>query len=286
MLQALSDTLATLVARVSPSVVHLRSGRGTGSGFLATPQGHLITNAHVVDEARRLEALLPSGDTRDARIVGRDPHTDLAVLKIDDIDALPPLTLSDHADLRVGEIVLALGSPYGLAGSVTMGIVSGLGRSLRTASGRLIENVIQTDAALNPGNSGGPLLDTRGRVVGVNTALFAPAQNIALAIPSTTARHVLDEILTHGRVRRAWLGIIGQNTPQGILIHRVMPRSPAADAGLREGDILVAVGDTKTPDLDALMRALGHDAIGRDATLEALRGRTVTRGRARLAEGE
>ena len=302
MLRDLSDTLADLVARTSPSVVHLRNGRGAGSGFLATDEGHLITNAHVVaeaqgrrgrgppdaasDGARKLHALLPNGETHEVRVVGTDAHTDLAVLQLPDRSAIPPLPLADSTSLRVGEIVLAVGSPFGLASSVTMGIVSGTGRSLRSASGRLIENVIQTDAALNPGNSGGPLLDTRGRAVGVNTALFMPAQNIALAVPSSTAQHVLTEILQHGRVRRAWLGIVGQNVPNGILIHRVMPRSPAAHAGLREGDVLVALGERKLDGLDALMRALDADAIGRDARVEALRGGRAFAGTARLVEAE
>ncbi|HUR70262.1 MAG TPA: trypsin-like peptidase domain-containing protein [Candidatus Thermoplasmatota archaeon] len=285
-LPQLSDELATLVAKVAPSVVHLRSDRGAGSGFLATSAGHLLTNHHVAADATRLTAILPSGQELEARLVGSDPHTDLAVLKLPGTDGLRPLDLADSGALSVGELVLAVGSPFGLAGSVTLGIVSGLGRSLRSGSGRLIENVIQTDAALNPGNSGGPLLDTRGRVVGVNTALFYPAQGIALAIPSSTARFVLDEILAHGRVRRAWLGVIGQTVEKGILLHRVIESSPAHEAGLRAGDVLVGIDGRAMDGLDDLMRALTRDDVGRVVKLDILRAGARRAVSARLADAE
>ncbi len=295
-LSSLSDGLADLVAQASPAVVQLRAWRearsgpptGSGSGFLVSARGRLLTNHHVTEGARRLEAVLPSGETREATLLGRDPHTDLAVLEIEKPDA-DPLLLAPPGDLRVGEMVLAMGSPFGLAGSVSLGIVSGLGRSLRSGSGRLIENVIQTDAPLNPGNSGGPLVDMRGRAVGVNTALFLPAQGIGLAIPASTAQLVLDEILQFGRVRRAWLGVVGQTLAPpgrkgGILIHRVEPGSPAEAAGLEPEDVLVGLEGKEVDGLDALLRALPREAIGREVELGVLRGRRRLALRARLAE--
>jgi S1-C subfamily serine protease len=295
-LASLSDALADLVAQASPAVVQLRAWRdrqggpptGSGSGFVVSARGRLLTNHHVTDGARRLEAVLPSGETRAAKLLGRDPHTDLAVLEIESPDA-DPLLLAPAGELRVGELVLAMGSPLGLTGSVSLGIVSGLGRSLRTGSGRLVENVIQTDAPLNPGNSGGPLVDARGRAVGVNTALFLPAQGIGLAIPASTAQLVLDEILQFGRVRRAWLGVVGQTLAPpgrkgGILVHRVEPGSPAEEAGLEPEDVLVSLEGRDLDGLDALLRALPREAIGRSVALGVQRGRRLVRLRATLGE--
>lgn len=283
-LAALSDELAALVAQVSPSVVQLRPlrrwGRGRvpvggGSGVVVRADGVLLTNHHVVDESEGVQAVLPSGQRVEAELLGADPPTDLAVLRLKGARP-PPVDLARGAELRVGELVLALGSPFGLAGTVTMGIVSGLGRSLRADSGHLIENVIQTDAPVNPGNSGGPLVDMRGRVVGVTTALFAPAQGIALAIPSATARYVLDELLAHGKVRRAWLGVAAGTVDfdrwrSAVLVERVYRGSPAHDAGLEPGDVLVALDGTALDGMDDLQRLLHRDAIGRGVRLRVLR---------------
>ena len=274
MLAALSEDLSKLVASVSPSVVHLRTWRdgdprGSGTGFFVAPDV-IVTNNHVAEGASSIEAVLPTGETLHAEIVGRDAHTDLAALRVP-AQTIPPLDLARQADLRVGELVVAVGSPFGLAGTVTLGVVSGLGRTMRSGSGRLIENVIQTDAALNPGNSGGPLLDVRGRVVGVNTALFYPAQGIALAIPSATAAQVIPDLLAHGRVRRAWLGIVGQTIEDGVFVQRVYRKSPAERAGVQPGDVLVGLAGSPLASLDALLRSLGPEAIGREVVVELQR---------------
>jgi len=295
-LPAFSDGLADLVAQAAPGVVHLRVGRDDraapfagGSGFLVSREGHVLTNHHVAEGARRIEAVLATGERRDARVLGQDAHTDLALLQVEPPEGASPLALAPDGELRVGELVLAMGSPFGLVGSVSLGIVSGLGRSLRSGSGRLIENVIQTDAPLNPGNSGGPLVDMRGRVVGVSTALFLPAQGIGLAVPSATATLVRDEILAHGRVRRAWLGIVGQSfaPPRGkagILIHRVEPGSPAQEAGLEAEDVLVSIDGVELQGLDGLLKSLTRDAIGRVVRLEISRQGRRKALTARLAE--
>ena len=277
----LSRGVSDLVAAAMPSVVHLQAWRNGerfpagGSGFAVRDDGTLLTNHHVVQNAHAVEAKLADGREAEARVVGLDAHTDLAVLKLKDA-APPALPLADAHDLRVGELVLAIGSPFGLSGSVTMGIVSALGRSLRSGSGRLIENVIQTDAALNPGNSGGPLVDLRGRAVGVNTALFVPAQGIALSIPASTARFVLDEVLEHGRVRRAWIGIVGQSVAlQGgkgaVLVHRVMRRSPAEKAGIQPGDAVAGIDGEPLEGMDGLQKVLTREAIGRSVSIDLVR---------------
>lgn len=294
LLARVSADLARLVAAVSPGVAHLRvvgdrEGLGAGSGVVVGADGLVLTNDHVAGEARGIEVTLADGRRLDAELVGRDPPTDLAVVRVD-AQALPTLTLADSAELRVGEMVLAVGSPFGLAGTVTRGIVSGLGRNLRTGSGHLVENVIQTDAPLNPGNSGGPLVDMAGRVVGINTALFAPANGIALAIPSSTARYVLDELLLRGKVRRAWLGVVAQTVQlpgrrSGVLVRQVVADSPADAAGVEPGDVLVAMDERELRGMDDLQRFLHRDAIGRSIALGLLRdGRRRTLA-ARLAEG-
>jgi S1-C subfamily serine protease len=293
-----SGDLARLVAGVSPAVLALQARRtrgrgwfgtmGGGSGILVSPDGEVLTNQHVVEDALTVEALLPGGERAPARVVGSDAATDLALLKVPG-QGLPHLRLAEDRALRVGELVLAMGSPFGLAGSVSMGIVSGVGRTMRSGSGHLIENVLQTDAPLNPGNSGGPLVDMQGRVVGVNTALLMPGQGIALAIPSSTAAHVLAELRAHGRVRRAWLGVVGQTVELrgdrgGFLVHEVQEASPAERAGLEQGDVVVAIDGEPLKGMDDLQRRLTKDSIGRRVVLSLLRERRVLELEARLAE--
>jgi S1-C subfamily serine protease len=261
---------------------------GAGSGFLITPDGYLLTNQHVADAAGRITATLDDGSEHAAERVGGDADTDLALPRIGPPSSapLPHLQLGVSAQLRVGQVVIAIGNPQGLAQTVTTGVVSALGRSLRARSGRLIEGVIQTDASLNPGNSGGPLLDTRAQVVGVNTALIAGAQSLCFAVPADTARWVVAELLRHGRVRRAWLGIAAQTVPMprrsvlhhglraasAVSVDEVRPQGPAAAAGVQAGDRIVGVDDEATPDVDALHRQLGGERVGREVRLELLRG--------------
>ena len=270
--------------------MHSRRGQrrleGAGSGFLITPDGYLLTNNHVADAGEAISVMLDDGSEQEADKVGGDVDTDLALLRIGSPAPLPHLTLGSSARLRVGQLVIAIGNPQGLAQTVTTGVVSALGRSLRARNGRLIEGVIQTDASLNPGNSGGPLLDTRAQVVGVNTAIIAGAQSLCFSVPADTARWVVSELLRHGRVRRAWLGIAAQTLPlarRTVLHHAlradgavsvtgVLTGGPAERAGLRAGDRIVAVDDTSTPDVDTLHRALGGDRIGQRVRMNLLRG--------------
>src|SRR6266478_1567616 len=250
LLDAYSEAVIAVVERVGPAVASVsvaarREGglpAGAGSGVLFTPDGYLLTNAHVVRGAKRVGVSLTDGSTLEASVVGADEPTDLAVIAVDG-SRLPYAELGSSAKLRVGQLVVAIGNPLGFSSTVSAGVVSALGRTMRATSGRLMEGIIQSDVALNPGNSGGPLVDARGRVVGVNTALFYPAQGIALSIPAATARYVLDEVLAHGHVRRAWFGIIGQSVAlsskkAGVLVHRVVARSPAARAGVEPNDII------------------------------------------------
>jgi S1-C subfamily serine protease len=293
-LAALSDELASLVATVSPAVALLRIRRpwgrdeiaGAGSGVAVQPDV-LLTNHHVTEDARTVEAVLSDGQRRGAEVVGRDPVTDLSVLRLPEA-RMRHLQLRT-GDARVGEIVLAVGSPFGLAGTVTMGVVSARGRTMRSGSGHLIENVIQTDAAVNPGNSGGPLVDTQGHVVGITTALIAPGQGIALAIPAATARYVLDEILTWGRVRRAWLGVVAHTVELrsgrgAVFVRRTYDGSPADDAGIEAGDVLLAIDGQELRGMDDLQQHLQRDAIGRSARVRVLRDGDAREVRARLRE--
>jgi S1-C subfamily serine protease len=283
-LRTLADEIAGVVEKAAPAVLHVQvlpeRGRAvaSGSGFLFTPDGYALTNHHVVRGATAVEATLPDGTTALADVVGADPWTDLALLRIPAPRTLPALELGDSNRLRVGETVLALGSPYGLTSSVTAGIVSALGRSLQSQlAGRTIEDVIQTDAALNPGNSGGPLVDADARVVGINTAILPIAQGLCFAVPANTASLVVGELLQHGRVRRAMLGIaievvqlppriaaeLGLATPRGVAVRGVQPGTPAATAGLQPGDVIVAIDGAPVASTADLMRGLGHAAIGR-----------------------
>jgi len=292
LLDAFSQAVIRVVERVAPSVAHVRRGRAGGSGVVIAPDGYILTNAHVVDDSRTVDILFRDGATFGAQVVGTDPATDLAVVRAS-AAVLPALELATADTLRVGQLVIAIGDPLGLQSTVTTGVVSALGRSLDAKDGRIIENVIQTDAALNPGNSGGPLVDTHGRVVGVNTAIIAGAQGIAFAIPAATARMVASALIRDGRVRRALLGVSGSATPigaglarslglsatSGIRVLDVTARGPAARAGIRPGDILVSFDGATVASLTDLQRALVAERIGQ-ATLVTLvrRGERVTVG--------
>jgi S1-C subfamily serine protease len=298
LLRSMSDELTALVERVSPAVVHVRAmrdrgpGIATGSGVLVTPDAYALTNSHVVHGATGLEVVLADGRTLLADVVGDDPATDLAVLRIAENGSLPHATLADSNRLRVGDVVLAIGSPYGLTRTVTAGIVSALGRTLPSqAAGRVIEGVIQTDAPLNPGNSGGPLLDADGSVVGINAAVLAAAQGLCFAVPSNTAAFVLSELLRHGRVRRAFLGLAGEEvllpapvaranglpSARGVAVRTVERESPAGVAGLRPGDVIVAFAGRAVATVADLHRLLDAEAIGTSIELGVLReGRRTT----------
>ncbi len=278
---ALLDAYSAAVVRVAetvlPSVASLlvrtRRGGGTGSASVLTSDGYLLTSAHVVEGAETVAATFTDGSETTADVVGRDPLSDLAVLLAR--GPVPaPVALGDAARLRVGQLVVALGSPLGLAGSVTAGIVSALGRSLPTRAGRVVDEVIQTDAALNPGNSGGVLADSAGRMVGVSTAVAGVGLGLAVPINSTT-RALIETLMTHGRVRRASLGIVGAQAPlppdlarslgrkTGLQVAQVIPGSPAAEAGIRRGDVVVAIDGERIASTTAVQRLMVEGAIGR-----------------------
>jgi S1-C subfamily serine protease len=300
LLDAYSEAVTGVVERVSPSVVHLaafhkgqaQTPRGTvpferggsGSGVIIAPDGYVLTNSHVVHGASRLEVGLSDGRQVPATLIGADPHTDLAVVRVPE-SGLPPARFGDSSRLKVGQLVIAIGNPLGFQATVTAGVVSALGRSLRSESGRLIEDIIQTDAALNPGNSGGPLVDSRGQVIGINTAVIQYAQGICFAIPGNTARRVAGLLIKEGRVRRAQVGVHGETRPlprrlvhelrlsaeTGVQIHSVLPGSPAEAAGLRPGDILLAIEGTTIADVDDLHRYLTRFPEERQVSLRILR---------------
>jgi S1-C subfamily serine protease len=306
LLDAYSRAVSGAVALVAPAVAHVRVERakpirgvreGSGSGFLITPDGYLVTNSHVAGGAAGLEVTLPDGRVAGAELVGDDPDSDLAVLKVGASD-LSWCRFGDSANLRVGQIAIAIGSPYGFQHSVTAGIVSALGRSMRAQTGRLLDNIVQTDAALNPGNSGGPLTDSRGGVIGVNTAVILPAQGICFAIAASTAERVASALIREGRVRRAYLGVGGQTLElsrrvvrhfqlartTGVRIESVASGSPAAAAGVERGDLVVKLDDAPIGTIDDLQRLLGAEAIGRDVALTVLRGARALTLEVRLVE--
>ena len=292
LLDGYSHTVASVAERVSPSVVNIRvqqqrkegQGEGSGSGFVITPDGFIVTNSHVVHGAKAMMVTLADGRSYPAWLIGDDPESDLAVIRID-APGLVPVRLADSRSVRVGQIAIAIGSPYGFQQTVTAGVVSALGRSIRAQSGRLVDNIIQTDAALNPGNSGGPLMNSRGDVIGVNTAVILPAQGICFAIASNTAEFVAAWLIKDGRIRRSWIGVAGQNVPihtrvvrfhrlaapEGVLIVGIEPHSPAADSGLREGDILVAFKGEAVASIDQLQRKLVAAEIGVKSLVTVLR---------------
>jgi S1-C subfamily serine protease len=308
LLDSYSRAVTAAVQRVSPSVVNVevhhavkpdgrrgRSGerqgeprerRGGGSGFVFTPDGLILTNSHVVHDATRIEVTVADGRRAPAHTIGDDPATDLAVIRID-APGLPAVALGDSQQLRPGQMAIAIGNPYGFQSTVTAGVISALGRSLRSYSGRLIEDVIQTDAALNPGNSGGPLVDARGNVIGVNTATILPAQGICFAIGINTAKFVASRLLRDGRIRRSYIGVSAQTVPihrrvvrfysltreTGVVVVGIEAgeRNPARVAGLREGDVIVALDDKPVAGVDDLHRLLTDAQVGARSVLTVIR---------------
>ncbi|HND88861.1 MAG TPA: trypsin-like peptidase domain-containing protein [Saprospiraceae bacterium] len=303
LLDAYSQTVVRVAQQVSKAVVHLKVSKkraaqrpqqpndGTGSGFIISTDGFVVTNSHVVNGAERIEANLPDGRSFTAQVVGDDPATDIAVVKID-ADNLATASFGPSDRLQVGQIAIALGNPFGFQYSLTAGVVSALGRTLRTQTGRLIDDVIQTDAALNPGNSGGPLVNSQGQVIGVNTAVILPAQGLCFAVASNLAQYVVGKLILQGRVRRGYLGISAQAIPLppkmadllrgaspsrnweaagGILIQQAEQDGPAHAADLRAGDILVQFEGKPMNSIDDLHRLLDEHSIGRPTQLWVLR---------------
>jgi S1-C subfamily serine protease len=294
LLDAYSRAVITVAEAVGPAVVSISRGTrskdagpeagGAGSGVIIAPDGYVLTNDHVVHGAKRLAVSLTDGTTHEAAIVGTDPATDLAVIRADAAN-LPFATLGESASLRVGQLVIAIGNPFGFQSTVSTGVVSALGRALRSTEGRLIENIIQHTAPLNPGNSGGPLVDSRGRIVGVNTAIIMGAQGIGFSIPSDTAKWVVSQLLTVGRVRRGYLGIAAQQRPltrrtmrffnltqtSAVEVLSVSRGGPAAQGGMRKGDLIVALNGTDITTLDLLQKFLADWPIGKPAKVSVLR---------------
>jgi S1-C subfamily serine protease len=292
LLDAYSRAITDVVDRVGPAVVridvwHARNAMraGSGSGVIVAPDGLVLTNSHVVDGGARVELMTTEGRSLTARVVGDDPDTDLALLRVDAPVTLPAATLGDSKRLRRGQLVVAIGNPLGFESTVTAGVVSALGRSLRARTGRLIDDVIQTDAALNPGNSGGPLVSSRGEVIGVNTAIIQGAQGICFAVAANTANFVLGELVRHGRVRRSYIGISAQQTsvPRRLQLAAGLtqataatiiasePGSPANLAGLLTGDMIVSLDGEPVTGSDDLMRLLTGERIGKAIEITVLR---------------
>jgi S1-C subfamily serine protease len=290
LLDAYSRAVIGAVDRVGPAVLHLQvsgandRGNGSGSGVVFTPDGYVLTNSHVVSGARKIQATFPDGRSVAAHLVGDDPDTDLAVLRLEG-EAPAFARLGDSRRLRVGQLVVAIGNPFGFQCTVTAGVVSALGRSLRTRSGRLIDSVIQTDAALNPGNSGGPLVTSAGEVVGINTAIIGIAQGICFSISASTVEFVASRLIRVGRVRRCYIGVAGQNVPlprrvvrfheltrgTGVRIQSTAPDGAARAAGLTSGDIIVAVDGIPIGDVDELHRLMTEERVGKPTPITVLR---------------
>ena len=284
LLDAYSQAVIGAVETVGPAVVNVHRGdAGAGSGVIFTPDGLVLTNHHVVHGAPRVEVILPDGRTMRADVIGQDAATDLAVLRMD--ATVPWARFGDSRRLRVGQVAIAIGNPYGFQHSVTSGVISALGRSLRSQSGRLIDDIIQTDASLNPGNSGGPLATTRGEVVGINTAMIRPAQGLCFAIGINTARFVASRLIRDGRIRRAYIGIAGQNVDvpralaranqlaisTAVRVGSIEPNSPSARAGLEKGDIVYAMGGAAVAGIDDLHRILNEERINTAVEMSLIR---------------
>ena len=290
LLDAYSHAVVGAVERVSPSVVKVevehrgRQGAGGGSGFVFTTDGFALTNSHVVHGAAGIAAVLADGRRVSATLVGDDPDTDLAVVRLS-ADGVPPAQLGESRKVRVGQVAIAIGNPFGFHATVTTGVVSALGRSLRAQSGRLIDDVLQTDTSLNPGNSGGPLVNTRGEVIGVNTAMILPAQGICFAIAVDLAKFVATSLIRDGRIVRGWIGVAGQNAmlrrqlvrrhdlslESGVLVLSVERSSPAERTGLREGDVIVSLAGQPVAGVDDLHKLLTGNAIGVPTAIVVLR---------------
>jgi S1-C subfamily serine protease len=293
LLDAYSETVSGAAANVAPAVVNIqvknpslgRRGEGGGSGFFIAPDGFVLTNSHVVHGAQSIDVTLNDARTFSAKLVGDDPDTDLAVVRIN-ASQLPFLPFADSKNLRVGQIAIAIGSPYGFQQTVTAGVVSALGRSMRGQSGRLMDDIIQTDTALNPGNSGGPLVNSSGKVIGVNTAVILPAQGLCFAIAANTAQLVAGWLIRDGKIRRSYLGLAGQNTTihprlirhhklannQGVLVAGIEPDGPARQSGLEERDIIIGFRDAVISTIDDLHRVLVGKEIGVRSALKVIRG--------------
>jgi S1-C subfamily serine protease len=292
LLDAYSQAVTSAAARITPSVVNIEvrqqrqrgEARGGGSGFFFTPDGFILTNSHVVSGASQVDVALLDGSRYSATVVGDDPHTDLAVVRV----SAPNQSAAQFGDsdaIRPGQVVVAVGNPYGFQCTVTAGVVSALGRTMRAKSGRLIDSVIQTDAALNPGNSGGPLVDSKGDVIGVNTAVILPAQGICFAIGINTAKFVAGRLIRDGHITRSYIGVAGQNVPlhrrvvryydlpvdTGVLVMSIEKGSPAERADLREGDVIIAYGGKPIAGVDDLHRLLTEEQLGVSAPIVAIR---------------
>ncbi len=287
LLDSYSQTVSGVFDRASSTVVNIdvkHQRQGSGSGFVFTPDGFIVTNSHVVHGAKSISVTFLDGRKAEAHLIGDDPHTDLAVIHVS-MQGLSYTKLGDSSRLRVGQIAIAIGNPYGFQCTLTAGVISALGRSMRSQSGRLIEQIVQTDAALNPGNSGGPLLNSAGEAVGVNTAMILPAQGLCFAIPSNTAQFIVAELMHYGRITRGFIGIMAQNVPlptglfhvdqnaveSGVGVAGFDKNSPAALAGLREADVIVAMDGQLISSIDDLHRLLTNQAIGHTSVLTVIR---------------